>query len=192
MFLCIFIAVVTEGCFWSKGYFINVVNDINDGGNDTVVVHVQSKDDDIGEKLSDLSNPLTGNYVRTSLLQVLFSSAIFIWIYKQQVFDVYNGTVKPECVEKPKRDYWRYTWLIKRDGFYFVHRGDTRHEIKADREGTSTPVSHAKADVTGTYHPMRVSENGTNMRENIPPNMRARTSASIQEYSPLISQARLC
>ncbi|KAI3697106.1 hypothetical protein L6452_29862 [Arctium lappa] len=45
---------------------------------------------------------------------------------KQQVFDVYNEIVKPEYVEKPKREYWRCTWLIKRYGFYFVHQGDTR------------------------------------------------------------------
>ncbi|KAI3697104.1 hypothetical protein L6452_29859 [Arctium lappa] len=103
---------------------------MNDGGNDTVVVHCQSKDDDTGEKTIGFNQSVDWKFCENILDPRTLFFCHFHMDNKQQVFDVYNKTVKLEYVEKPKRDYWRCTCLIKRDGFYFVHWGDMRQEIK--------------------------------------------------------------
>ncbi|KAL7616033.1 hypothetical protein Lser_V15G02802 [Lactuca serriola] len=123
-FLCI-IKVGAGGCFWSSGWFINVCNLIP---NEKVLVHCKSKDNDIGGVQTIGWNEsvhwqFCENIVSPS---TLYFCHIW-WGNSEQVFDVFNGQLKRQCIEKEKKDYWRCTWLIKKDGFYLIDRTNGGH-----------------------------------------------------------------
>ncbi|KAL4561157.1 hypothetical protein LXL04_033319 [Taraxacum kok-saghyz] len=131
MFLCIIIEVVAAGgCFWSNGYFINVVNDIYHSPN-KVMVHCKSKDNDIGVKTIGFNQSVEWKFCEKIWTPSTLFFCHFYMGNVEQVFDVYNNGIGPQCVERKKEEYWRCTWLIKTDGFYFVDRtSGVRKDVK--------------------------------------------------------------
>ncbi|KAI3676863.1 hypothetical protein L1987_86477 [Smallanthus sonchifolius] len=126
-FLCIIIAVPTKGC-WSGGWTINVINEINNP--DRVQVHCKSKDDDIGMKEIGFHQSVDWKFCENIIAP---STLFFCHVYKgkqEQVFDVFNHTIKPLCREQDRsKDYWRCSWLIQADGIYFIDRRDGGEKI---------------------------------------------------------------
>ncbi|KAJ9558711.1 hypothetical protein OSB04_013325 [Centaurea solstitialis] len=121
-FLCIIIAVVEAGgCILSTGYAINVVNQI-DGPDDKIRVRCKSKDDDIGDKTIGFQQSVDWHFCENVFGPSTLFFCHFYMGNRQQVFDVFNKSVKPQCHEKHKPEHWRCTWLVRRDGFYIVHR----------------------------------------------------------------------
>ena len=118
-FLCMVKVVSGSGCFWSSGWFINVANLI---GKEKVLVHCRSKENDIGEKTIGWNESVHWQFCENIVSPSSLYYCHFYLGNREQTFDVFNGVMKHDCVEKEKKDFWRCTWLLKSDGFYFVDR----------------------------------------------------------------------
>ncbi|XP_076931930.1 S-protein homolog 21-like [Bidens hawaiensis] len=120
--VCMIAAAAAKKCFWTGGWTINVINDIN--SKQKVGVHCKSKDDDIGMKYLGFHESVDWSFCEN----IWTPSTLFVChAYKgtqEQVFDVFNhNTILPLCPEPDsKRDKYRCSWLIKADGIYIMDR----------------------------------------------------------------------
>ncbi|XP_076951598.1 S-protein homolog 6-like [Bidens hawaiensis] len=131
--VCTIAATAAKRCFWSDGWIINVINEVD--SIHQVQVHCKSRNDDIGMKSLGLHESVDWKFCDNIIEP---STLYFCHAYKgtqEQVFDVFNrNTINPIsrlCREPDSNaDHWRCSWLLKSDGIYIVDRTEGHGRYK--------------------------------------------------------------
>ncbi|KAL8260056.1 hypothetical protein R6Q59_028009 [Mikania micrantha] len=108
--VCIIAVAAAKGCTFSKGWTINVINNINN--NDKVQVHCKSKDNDIGMKSLGFHESINWEFCENIVGP---STLYFCHFYKgnqQLVFDVFNHSMRPLCHEPDAIPNSKYSRLF--------------------------------------------------------------------------------
>ncbi|KAJ0745017.1 putative plant self-incompatibility S1 [Helianthus annuus] len=99
-------------------YVFSMTVFIYNGIQDPINVHVQSGDDDLGNRTLALNNNENWSFCQT--VTTLFY-AHFYWNSKIAFFDVFDiNTSKKYCTRWKYRKERRCFWMVKEHGFYLV------------------------------------------------------------------------
>lgn len=104
---------------------IHITNDIQDN----ITVHCQSKDDDLGYRTLHYQDEQYWHFCEQVFFRTLYFCH-FWWGSKDQMFDVFNGSIVNSC-ERHELDYNTCYWLVRPDGFYFSKH---HHHFPSDWE----------------------------------------------------------
>ncbi|KAK1422271.1 hypothetical protein QVD17_25263 [Tagetes erecta] len=91
---------------------------IYNGINDPITVHVQSGDDDLGNRTIALNDNENWGFCEGVTFKTLYY-AHFYWNSKSAFFDVYNDDLSDKyCTKRKYRQQERCFWIVREDGFY--------------------------------------------------------------------------
>lgn len=117
-----FLGTTYAFCFFTEQYRVHVINGIP---NNNIVVHCQSRDDDMGTHTLSTDGEFSWKFCQNTRQTTLYFCH-FWWQGKQQVFDVFNKTTSSSgmCVYGKIYGTHQCKWLAKSDGFYWFKDHD--------------------------------------------------------------------
>ncbi|KAH7834970.1 hypothetical protein Vadar_021519 [Vaccinium darrowii] len=86
--------------------------------------HCKSKDDDLGSHTSSNGQEFKWKFIPNIFRSTLFFCH-FYWNSKQQIFDVYNKDIDPDCDNSKVSFDFQCYWEARPDGFYLSNDNQT-------------------------------------------------------------------